>query len=165
MSDIPKSFTASVDRPFDPVSVRLLTTQLYDRNNQRLSDEQVKAIIDNPQPGNPNARIEKLNADANASAITQATNENVYNLTFKEIGSRLANTVHDILDDLVNFNMADGIRGFINIFTQSDRLIFVGMIIILITIAVMFFRTGDLASGANASGSIGGGGCCCNKHN
>jgi len=155
--DIPKSFTASVDRPFEPIGVRELTTQLYDRNNQRLSDEQVQAIIDNPQPPkDPNERIKKMSDQANVAALAEFEEEKVYNLSLRGLARRTTNTVHDILDDLVNFNPADGVRGFIQIFIQSDRLMYIGGLIIIFTLLVMLMKTGDRGAIGN-SGSGGGG--------
>lgn len=168
---IPTSFTASVDRPFDPIGVRDLTAQLYDRNNQHLTDEQVQAIVQNPQPSvNPRARLEQLNANANADAQINYENQKIYNLSFRDLAVRLTNTIHDILDDLVNFNTADGLRGFIQIFTQSDRLMYAGIIIIIVTVAIMFFRTGDTIGetvpkrGGGAGNSPGGYYCGCHRY-
>ena len=149
--DIPKSFTASVDRPFEPIGVRELTTQLYDRNNKRLTDEQVQALIDNPQPPkDPNQRIKTMSDKANVEALAEFEEEKVYNLSLRELARRTTNTVHDILDDLVNFNPADGVRGFIQIFIQSDRLIYIGGLIIIFTLLVMLMKTGDSGAIGNA---------------
>lgn len=141
---IPTSFTASVDRPFDPIGVRDLDAQLFDRNNQRLTDAQVEELTSNPPAQvSSQTRLDTLNADANAVSNTQYERQKIYNMGFREIAVRLTNTIHDILDDLVNFNRADGIRGLLQIFTQSDRLMYIGIIVIIITIGIMFFRTGD----------------------
>jgi hypothetical protein len=154
-SDIPKSFTASVDRPFEPIGVRELTTQLYNRNNQRLTDEQIQAIIDNPQPPkDPNERIKKMSNDANIEALAEYEEEKVYNLSIRELARRTTNTVHDILDDLVNFNPDDGIRGFIQIFIQSDRLVYIGGLIIIFTLLVMLMKTSD-HSNVRGGGGVG----------
>ena len=154
-NDIPKSFTASVDRPFEPIGVRELTTQLFDRNNQRLTDEQVKQIINNPQPPkDPNQRIKTMSDEAKVEALAEFEEEKVYNLSLRELARKTTNTVHDILDDLVNFNPADGFRGFIQIFIQSDRLMYIGGIIVVFTLLVMLMRMGD--SGGSSSNSARG---------
>jgi hypothetical protein len=159
--EIPRSFTASVDRPFDPVSVRLLTSQLFDRNNQRLSEAQVQELTLNPPPApNRDERINKLSDEANAAAINANEGQKLYNMNLRELGARIANTIHNILDDLVNFNTADGFEGFISIFTKDDRLMFVGMVVILITLAAILFRSGDLASGSCRSSNLNANGCC-----
>ena len=50
-TSIPSSFTPSVDRPFDPVGIRTvnLDDNITPRGNERLNDEQIKEIIDNPR--------------------------------------------------------------------------------------------------------------------
>lgn len=157
---IPTSFTASVDRPFEPIGVRELTTQLYDRNNQRLTDEQVQELINNPQTQvDPNRRLKQLTEDANVESQAEFEEEKIYNLSFRELARRTTNTVHDMLDDLVNFDPRDGIRGFIQIFIQSDRLMYIGILVIVFTILAMLFRSGDQVS-------RGGGGQlrCCGTH-
>lgn len=144
MDGIPRTFSASTDRPFDPVSIRELSTQLFDRNNERLTDTEVQQMIENPKPpSNPNARIEHLTEEANKEAVRGNSAKMIHNMSLKEIASRLADTVHGVLDDLVNFNRADGIHGFLHIFIQSDRLVFVGIIIVLVTLAAMVLKAGD----------------------
>jgi hypothetical protein len=160
--EIPQSFTASVERPFEPIGVRTLVSQLYDRNNQRLTDAQVAEMQINPQPTiNPNARLEKFNEEANAQLAAESENQKVYNLSYRDVAARTTSTVHDILDDLVKFNPADGIRGFLHIFIQSDRLVYVGIIIIIVTLAIMLFRSSDSTPSIAANS---GGGCCCRNH-
>lgn len=138
---IPSSFTTSVDRPFEPVGVRDLTEQLYDRNNERLTDEQIQSMLNNPQPApNPNARIDRMTREANAELSAEFESEKIYNLSVSEVAKRTTKAVHDILDDVVTFNVADGPRGFIQIFIQSDRLMYVGIIVIVITMLLMLLK-------------------------
>jgi hypothetical protein len=164
---IPSSFTASVDRPFEPVSVRELSSQTFDRNNQRLSDEQVQNLINNPQmQPDPEERVKRLSAEANAEAVAEFEEEKIYNLSMKELAQRTTTTVHDILDDLVNFNPRDGVRGFIQIFVQSDRLMYIGIIVIVFALLVMLMKSGDKRGSGWGPGewlhrSGGGGGGCC----
>lgn len=160
---IPQSFTASVDRPFEPLGVRTLISQLYDRNDQRLTDAQIAELLTNPQPtANPNARIEQLTEEANADAAIESESQKIYNLSPSDLATRTTSTVHDILDDLVNYNPQDGIRGFLHIFIQSDRLVYVGIIVIIITLAIMLFRASDSSPSPRMTG--GGHGCCCRNH-
>jgi hypothetical protein len=155
---IPSSFTASVDRPFDPIGIRDLDAQLFNRDNQRLTDAQVEELVQNPPSASTNNRLEAMNAQANDS--TNFGNQKIYNMGFREVAIRLTNTIHDILDDLVNFNRADGIRGLLSIFTQSDRLMYLGLMVVVITIGMMLFRTSD----AVPTVPIRGGGCCYHNH-
>lgn len=142
--NIPKSFTPSVDRPFEPVGIRDLNAQLYNRNNERLSDAQVQQLINNPPPPpDPNVRIKELSKDENARLQAEFESEKVYNLSLFELAKRTTTTVHDILDDIVTFNPSDGIRGFIQIFTQSDRLMYIGIIVIVMTLLILLFKSRD----------------------
>ena len=48
----------------------------------------------------------------------------IYNLSVKEIAHRTSDTVHNIMDDVLTYNTSDGFRGFLHIFTRSDRLMY-----------------------------------------
>jgi hypothetical protein len=142
--DIPISFTTSVDRPFDPIGIRDLSAPGYDRNNQRLSDQQVEDLIKNPPPiKDPNERLNTLSKGDNDKKQAEFESEKIYNLSLSQLASRTTKTVHDVLDDLVNFNPQDGIRGMLQIFTQSDRLMYIGIIVIVFTILILLFKSKD----------------------
>lgn len=142
--NIPKSFTPSVDRPFEPIGVRDLNTPGYDRNNQRLTDQQVKDMITNPPPPkDPNERLNTLSAADNKKNQAEFESEKIYNLSLSQLATRTTNTVHDVLDDLVNFNPQDGVRGMLQIFTQSDRLMYIGIIVVIFTILMLLFKSKD----------------------
>jgi hypothetical protein len=142
--NIPKSFTPSVDRPFEPIGVRDLNTPGYDRNNQRLTDQQVKDMITNPAPPkDPNERLNTLSAADNKKNQAEFESEKIYNLSLSQLATRTTTTVHDVLDDLVNFNPQDGVRGMLQIFTQSDRLMYIGIIVVIFTILMLLFKSKD----------------------
>ncbi len=144
LQDIPKSFTPSVDRPFEPVGIRDLNAQLFNRNNESLSDAQVQELITNPPPPpNPNQRLIELSDAENKKLQAEFESEKIYNLSLLDLSKRTTTTVHDIIDDLVNFNPADGIRGFVQIFIQSDRLMYIGIIVLCITLLLMLFKSSD----------------------
>lgn len=153
--NIPKSFTPSVDRPFEPVGIRDLNAQLYDHNNARLTDAQVQQLINNPPPTpDPNQRINKLSATENAKLQAEYESEKIYNLSLADLAKRTTSTFHDILDDIVTFDPKDGIRGFLQIFIQSDRLMYVGIVIIALTLLIMLFKTRDTATSSLSAGQI-----------
>jgi len=143
-TNIPKSFTPSVDRPFEPIGVRDLSAPAFDRNNQRLTDQQVKELVTNPQPpANPNERLNTLSAADNRQNQAEFESEKIYNLSLAQLAARTTNTVHDVLDDLVNFNPQDGVRGMLQIFIQSDRLMYVGIIVVVFTLLMLLFKSRD----------------------
>lgn len=153
LSDIPKSFTPSVDRPFPQVGIRDLNTQLYDRNNQTLTDDQVRALTTNPPaPADPNQRINAMTDAANKKVSSEYESQKIYNMSLSQLAQRTTTTIHDILDDLVNFNAADGIRGFLQIFIQSDRLMYVGIIVLAFTLLMILFKSNDSTPSISQSG-------------
>lgn len=143
-SSIPSSFTTSVDRPFDPIGVRWMHEQEMQagRSNERLSDEQVKELIKNPQISE-NTRLQELTNSENQKRSLESEGIKIYNMSVKDIAHRTSNTVHSILDDILDYDSRDGMRGMIDIFTRSDRLIYVGIIVILFTIILLLIKTTD----------------------
>lgn len=141
-TSIPSSFTTSVDRPFDPVGVRWLheQDQIAGRNNERLSDEQVKALIKDPMI-TQSTRLKDLTDEENKRREQEFQQVKIYNLSVKDIAYRTSDTVHDIMDDVLGFNPDDGARGFIHIFTKSDRLMYIGIIVIIFTIILLLIKT------------------------
>lgn len=143
-SQIPSSFSQSVDRPFDSVGLRWanIDQNITPHSNERLNDEQIKEIIDNPQV-TVSTRLERLTKEANEKRDKEMTEQKIYNMSVKDIGFHTADTVYNILDDIVVYNADDGMRGFIHIFTKSDRLIYVGIIVIVFTILLLLIKTTD----------------------
>lgn len=143
-TSIPSSFTPSVDRPFDPIGVRTLNLDKMQagRNNERLSDEQIKALIENPMI-TQSTRLKDLTDDENKRRMEENEQIKIYNMSVKDIAHRTSNTVHSIMDDMLDYNPDDGVRGFIHIFTQSDRLIYVGILVVVFTIILLLIKTTD----------------------
>lgn len=143
-SSIPSSFTPSVDRPFDPVGVRWMHEQemLAGRNNERLSDEQIKALIENPTI-TKSTRLRDLTEEENKRRMEEQESVKVYNLSVKDLAFRTSDTVHAVMDDMLDFNPDDGVRGFIDIFTRSDRLMYIGILVCIFTIILLLIKTTD----------------------
>jgi hypothetical protein len=143
-SSIPSSFTPSVDRPFEPIGVR--TTNLDEinagRSNERLTDEQVKALIANPQL-TKSTRLQDMSKEANDARTAEDEDIKIYNLSVKDIAYRTSDTVHNIMDDMLDYNTQDGVRGFLTIFTRADRLIYIGILVIVFTIIMLLIKTTD----------------------
>ncbi len=143
-SSIPSSFTPSVDRPFEPIGVR--TSNLDEiqagRSNERLTDEQVKALIANPQL-TQSTRLQDLSRSANAARAAEDEEIKIYNLSVKDIAYRTSDTVHNIMDDVLDYNTQDGVQGMLTIFTRGDRLIYIGILVIVFTIIMLLIKTTD----------------------
>lgn len=144
MSGIPSSFTASVDRPFDPVGVAWSSEDdiRAGRNNQRLNEEQVRQLIANPII-KKNTRMQDMTDEANRQAESESESVKIYNMSIKDIATRTSDAVHNIMDEMLEYESQDGLRGVLHIFTRSDRLIYVGILVILFTIIVLLIKTTD----------------------
>lgn len=140
-SDIPQSFTASVDRPFDPIGKRDLYNAQFDRNNQRLTQEEIRQLLDAPPSSPEPTRAEKMTKEANTKTMAEFESLKFYNLSIKEILFRTSDVVHMIIDDLLDFDPRDGIRGFLDIFTKGDRLVYMGLITMIVGLFVLLIRT------------------------
>jgi chromatin segregation and condensation protein Rec8/ScpA/Scc1 (kleisin family) len=141
---IPSSFTPSVERPFDPVGVRWINNDNINagRSNEHLSDEQVKALIENPII-TKSTRLRDLTEEENQRRMEENEQIKIYNMSVKDIAHHTSDTVHDIMDDMLDYNPDDGVRGFFHIFTKSDRLIYVGLLVIVFTIILLLIKTTD----------------------
>lgn len=151
--DIPKSFTASVDRPFDPIGKRDIYNAQFSRNNQRLTDEQVRQLQDQAPVENTNeSRIDRLSREANQEAMVDFEKMKFYNMSLKDIAYRTSDVVQEIMDDILTFDIRDGVRGMLDVFIKEDRLVYLGLIIIVVGIVIALVRTTD-ATGSSQVGT------------
>jgi len=142
---IPRSFTPSVDRPFEPIGIRQRHLQRFkpDDQDERLTDEQLIALTKNPIIQLTDERIKKLTEEANKKRIQEVEDVKIYNLSIKEVGVRTSKVVHSIIDDMLMYNTEDGVKGFLHIFIKEDRLMYVGIVLITFTILLMLIKTSD----------------------
>ena len=147
-NSIPAQYTTSPDRPFEPIGVRDQYLALQDVPNKNLTDaEAAKIALSDPilqaQKGNGDAqkRLADMNKEANTAETSKFEEHKIYNLSVKEIGYRVSDSVHDILDDLLHFDKTDGARGFLEVFVKEDRMIYVGIILMIFTIAGLLIRS------------------------
>lgn len=143
-SSIPSSFTPSVDRPFDPIGVRTMyeNEMQAGRSNERLTDAQIQELTRNPQISK-NTRLQDLSDTENERRLRQSEGIKIYNLSLLDLAHRTSDTVHNVMDELLDFDPKDGTRGIIDIFTRSDRLVYIGILIILFTIIILLIKTTD----------------------
>jgi hypothetical protein len=137
-SDIPTSYTTSPDRPFESIGVRDQYIDKYNVPNKELTDKERQNM---PKDNNPNERIDKMTNEANEKSEAAFQERKIYNLSIQEIGFRISDTWHDLIDDVTSFNLLrDGYRGIIEIFVKDDRLIYLGITLMIFTIAALFIR-------------------------
>lgn len=139
--DIPQSYTTSPDRPFEMVGVRDQYLKLFDKNNERLTDEQVKELAKNPHFTTDNSRINTLSSEANTKRKQEYEQQKFYKMSLQDLTYRVSDSWSDILDDVLYFDTSDGIRGFVQIFLNGDRLIYIGITLFIFTILVLMIRS------------------------
>ena len=140
-NEVPKSFTSSPDRPFDMVGVRDQYLKLFDRNNANLTQEQVQEMANQPLFKKNTERLDTLSEEANQKRKQEYKEQKFYKMSLQDLAYRVSDTWHDILDDLLLFDKNDGIRGFLDIFIASDRLVYIGITLFVFTILVLMIRT------------------------
>ena len=140
-SDIPSSYTTSPDRPFEMLGVRDQYLKLYDVPNKRLTDDEVKQLADEPLLKPDDSRIDNMTKEANAKLEKDFEERKLYNLSIKQIGYRVSDSWHDMIDDALHFDYRDGARGFLEIFLKEDRLIYLGITLMIFTIVALLIRS------------------------
>lgn len=139
--DIPKSFTTSPDRPFEMVGIRDQYLKLFDKNNERLTDEQVAELANKPHFTPDNSRIKTMSEEANAQRKQEYEQQKFYKMSLQDLTYRVSDSWSDILDDILYFDTNDGVRGFIQIFLNGDRLVYIGITLFIFTILILMIRS------------------------
>jgi hypothetical protein len=139
--DVPKSFTTSPDRPFEMVGVRDQYLKLFDRNNQRLTEEEVVELANQPLFSKNTERLTTLSDEANVKRKQEYNQTKFYKMSLEDLAYRVSDTWSDVLDDTLTFDTSDGIRGFLEIFIVSDRLVYLGITLFIFTILVLMIRS------------------------
>ena len=140
-NDIPRSFTTSPDRPFEMVGVRDQYLKLFDRNNQRLNQEEVVELANQPLFSKNTSRLTSLEDEANAKRKKEYNQQKFYKMSIEDLSYRISDTWSDVLDDTLSFEKKDGVRGFLEIFITSDRLVYLGITLFIFTILVLMIRS------------------------
>jgi hypothetical protein len=76
----------------------------------------------------------------NDKQIKQKDADIIYNLSLKEIANKLIETLINIIDDIYKFfnKQSKSYNDFFNIFLKDDRLIYVGIITVIISLLLFF---------------------------
>lgn len=86
-----------------------------------------------------NQKLAQMNDSHNQILKQRSIDETIYNLSIKQIFNNFSNTIIDILNEItLLFNNINNItfNDFINIFIKEDRLIYIGILSILISISL-----------------------------
>lgn len=83
-----------------------------------------------------NSEIENINNEK------KKENERFYNLSLKEIFNNLIKTIVDIINDLSIYieEKNNTIENLLNIFTKETRLIYIGILLIIISLMLFFIN-------------------------
>jgi hypothetical protein len=139
--DIPKSYTTSPDRPFDMLGVRDQYLKLYDRNNATLTQAQAAELANQPHFVNDTSRLTTLGAEANLKRKQEYESQKFYKMSLQDLSYRVSDTWSDIIDDTLAYDSQDGVRGFLQIFVASDRLVYIGITLFVFTMLVLMIRS------------------------
>jgi hypothetical protein len=124
------------------IGVRDQYIDKYDVPNKELTDEERQNMSKKSSNSNErNERINKMTKKANEKSESDFQERKIYNLSVKEIGFRISDTWHDVMDDMLNISLKNGYRGILEIFVKEDRLIYLGITLMLFTIAALFIRS------------------------
>ena len=87
-------------------------------------------------------KLNKLSSDENNKNNEIKENKRIYNLSLKKIGYNLSIKSIDIIDELVKFiyQKDKTFNGFMLIFTKDDRLIYAGILIVLLAFCLFFIN-------------------------
>lgn len=84
--------------------------------------------------------LDNKGEEATAQAIKDKENERFYNLSLRSIGENTTRVLVNVLNDLVAYVNSDykTFGGLFNIFTKEDRLIYVGIVVIILSLMFYF---------------------------
>ena len=87
-----------------------------------------------------NNELNMLSYQENEKAKVLKENKNIYNMSINSLFSKLSIVSMELLEDLTIFinQKNKNINNFFIIFTKDDRLIYVGMLLILIAMSLWF---------------------------
>lgn len=84
--------------------------------------------------------LQKKSLKASVQAIKDKENEKFYNISLKNVLQNTTKTLVDIMNDLVIFVNDDHktLGKLFNIFTKSERMIYIGLVLMLLSIVLYF---------------------------
>ena len=147
--DIPQSYDQYIGPPFKPIHIREIYDHVVTPNDRRrLSDEQIQAIVQNPNKEllPQMNRLKVLSDLANEKQQKTSLKERFYNLSLRQIVENMVGSVGDVIDDIITYKWSGdpgGFEGIMQIFTKNDRLIYLGMIVMIFAFLVILIRETD----------------------
>lgn len=131
----PPSYDNVFGNQFHEIRVRddyLDDLKQYRDQEERLTEDQLNEL----PPLEKSQRLERLMKRAHDTQEIEHTNRKIYNMSLLQIYRKTGKVTTDILDDLLNSR-----KSFLSIFTGGDRLIYVGIVIMLFTLLFILIAT------------------------
>lgn len=124
------SYGSTIGPSFKPIGIREIWDEQEIRE-KRLNDEEIQELINDPLI-KKSTRLQELSKKINEDVIAKVPNMIPISDT--------ANSIIDIINDLLDFNPNSGLHEFMNIFINDNRLIHIGLVIVLFTIIIWAIR-------------------------
>lgn len=130
--------------------------ELINRNTNEISkikanDNQYPDILKKPlytsvlpdggllvDPNTSNKRTKEYSQKANLDQENKAKTNTISNMTLKNFASNISNSLIEILNDILSFDWEKD--NFIDIFTKENRLLALGVLFIIISVFLIFFK-------------------------
>lgn len=134
-------FGREIGPPFKQIGVREIYDEPYNQPSKRLTDDEIKELIKNPRIQKP-TRLKDLSRDANREATQIKEEEKIYNMSVKQIAYNTSDAMTDILNETLSGSWSKhGVDGLLRVLTKQDRLIYIGIVMIMISILSLLIRT------------------------
>ncbi len=140
--EIPRNFDAVIGPPFKPIHMREIWDPKPKNREKRLSEHEVREFINNPTV-KKSTRLRDMSKGATEERIEKHEREKIYNMSVRGIIGKTNQTIVTIINELLDYNPKSGFEGFMNIFMKEDRLIYIGLVIVIFSFIVLLIRTTD----------------------
>lgn len=107
----------------------------YINQTQRLTDDQIRALVKQAvnRGDAPRKRLEKLSLDATIKNALDTERRKFFNISLYDLAYNMSDRFNGIMDDLLTLNKQPN---FFSIFTKSDRLLYIGLFVLLISFSM-----------------------------
>lgn len=127
--DVLGSLGSRVGPPFKPIGIRDIYDQQIRSDEERLSDEELRQLLNEPIVPD-HSRLDELSQEANKELYTKRIAE----FGPKRIVQNIVSTLSSILDDIITYKWSHFPIGILDIFTKDKRLIYLSIFTIIMTI-------------------------------
>lgn len=141
-NDMLAHYGSAIGPPFKPTPIREIWDPDPVNREKRLSETEMRDFIDNPLSPKSN-RLNELNYDANKESQELHQSQQIQNMSLQSIVEKIRVTLVNIIDDLLEYEMSEGVDEMMYIFTKEDRLMYVGITVAIFSFIVLLIRLSD----------------------